>query len=92
MALLVMVMPATPRAVSWSATFWEGWGVILSIMDQGKLTLSSQESQRRKSSGTKPPFCQPSARVRQLSRSFLPFWAQLSMLTTAMGLPPARNR
>ena len=66
--------------------------MILSIMDQGKVTFVSSESHSRKASETKPAFFQACAAANTPSRSFFPFWEQLSMLTMAMGCPPAWKR
>ena len=87
--VLEMVISARPSPSSASFTLSEGWGVILSIIDQGKLTQAGFSSQSRKAAGTSSRSCQPRATASTPSRSFLPFWAQLSMLTMAMGAPPA---
>ena len=91
-ALVEMVMSATPQSVSSRATFSEGYGVILSIMVHGKLTVFSSLIHRRNASETKPCSAHAAAMARQLSRSFFPFCAQLSMLTNATGVPPAKKR
>ena len=87
-----MAMSATPRRPSSSCTRSEGWGVILSIMDQGKLTRPSSSSQSRKADSTSPRSAQPRAMDSTPARSFSPLRAQLSMLTMAMGAPPAWKR
>ena len=64
----------------------------MSIMDQGKDTLFSFATQTANSGVTWPRSSHCSTTAMTPARSFSPLWEQLSMLTTAMGAPPARKR
>ena len=61
-------------------------------MDQGKDTFSSSRTQSANAWDTCPFSSHWSTTVMTLARSFSPLWEQLSMLTMAMGAPPALNR
>ena len=81
-----------PSAVSFCSTTSAGRGVILSIMLQGKETFASSSSHATNSAGTKPRFSHSRAISVTPAFSFSPLWEQLSMLTTATGVPPALKR
>ena len=78
-----------PASVSAFSTAGAGRGVILSIMVQGKETFSSSFTQSAKPWGAKPFSTHFSVMDTTLLRIFSPLREQLSVLTTAMGTPPA---
>ena len=77
-ALTKGVPSSRPSALSMAATEASGPGVILSIIDQGKETLSASHLLNP----SPPHFC---AKQEIAALSLSPLWEQLSMLTMASG-------
>ena len=84
-------MSSIPSSWIALATVGSGLGVILSIMDQGKLTFDSSQSHVTNSCETMPISAHLFAMVETPVKSLKPFCEQLSMLTTAIGKAPALN-
>ncbi len=91
MFLLVITgaMSAIPASASCFSITSAGLGVILSIMLQGKETLSSSLIYASNSAGTSPFSFHAFTMARTLPLNFSPLWLQLSMLTRATGAAPA---
>ena len=77
-ALTKGVPSSRPSSLSMAATEASGPGVILSIIDHGKLTLSASHLLK-----PSPPHF--SAKQVMAALSLSPLWEQLSMLTIASG-------
>ena len=89
LAVLTESAPSKPSALSISITFASGRGVILSIIVQGKPTLSGSFTYFTKPASATPRAHHCSAKALMASYSRVPLWEQLSMLTMAMGSAPA---